>query len=439
MKKLALHSLLSASLLTPIATLADGHDDAKYATADELGLMQGFPPAPDKRVDGSSLLSGPGNRWLYQNMRTLYPTANIPNANQPVHLGKQIDGGIERLMVQRPNDGGKADMETWLKETYTDALVVVHGERIVYERFLNGMDSHQPHQMMSVTKSFAGLLGLMAVEAGLASERDDVTDYVPELADGTAWADASFGEVLDMTNSMDFTEIYDDPDSGIRHYGVVLGLMPAVEGRSYANSIYEYLPTLMIDKSHRHGQVFHYQTPKTDVVNWVTNRISGRSFQDAMYDALWSQLGTDGETYVVLDKNGTLFAGGGLNATPYDLARFGAMMINDGKFNGQQVVQPETIQKLADGGSRSAFSKGPNGKDAPMTDGNWSYRAQWWVRHTPGREAFMALGIHGQWIYLDVERKVAVIKQSSQPTSADSYFDSYNFNAIDTIIDRLTR
>ena len=51
----------------------------------------------------------------------------------------------------------------------------------------------------------------------------------------------------------------------------------------------------------------------------------------------------------------------------------------------------------------------------------------------------MAIGIHGQWIYLDVTRKVAIIKQSSQPESSTNYFDEYNINAFDAIIAHLTK
>jgi len=72
-----------------------------------------------------------------------------------------------------------------------------------------------------------------------------------------------------------------------------------------------------------------------------------------------------------------------------------------------------------------------------MGSKDWSYRAQWWVRHTKGKEAFMALGIHGQYIYLDVTRNNAVIKQSSQPVSKDDFQDTYNFNAFDAVIGHL--
>ncbi len=165
------------------------------------------------------------------------------------------------------------------------------------------MHADQSHQMMSVTKSFAGLFGLLAVADGKVKESDRVAKIIPELKKSGAFGKASFGQVLNMTNSMDFSEDYADPESGIVHYAIVLGLMPQVEGRTYANSLYDYLPTLQKDKAHPHGEIFHYQTPKTDVVNWVNNRVTGKSFQDSLHDKLWSKLGTDGETYVLLDKN----------------------------------------------------------------------------------------------------------------------------------------
>jgi CubicO group peptidase (beta-lactamase class C family) len=141
---------------------------------------------------------------------------------------------------------------------------------------------------------------------------------------------------------------------------------------------------------------------------------------------------------VLLDKNATLFAGGGLNATPYDLARFATMMLNDGKHDGKQVVSPAVIKALSDGGSKKAFTDGPMDTGI-MDDGHWSYRGQWWVTRTPGREAFMALGIHGQIIYIDVDRDVAVIIQSSEPVSADDYYTAYNQLGIRAIVDHLSK
>ncbi len=343
----------------------------KYATAEELKLMQGFPPPADKRVNRSNaLMSPPYNRWAYLNMRTLYPTAGIAAAEKAVNIDRKIDENISKLKIENPETGEKYDFERYLKETYSDAFVVIHKDKIVYESYLNGMNADHPHQMMSCTKSFAGLFALLAVDEGKMNESDLVTSILPELKTGGAFDGATVKQVLNMTNSMDFSEDYADPESGIVHYATVLGFMAPQEGKEYAN--------------------------------------------------------------------GTLFAGGGLNATPNNLARFGMMMINDGKFNGQQVVSPEVIQKLAKGGNVDAFSNGPI-SSGPMKNKDWSYRAQWWVRHTPGKEAFSAIGINGQWIYIDIKRDVVIIKQSSQPVSSSEFFDGFNFNAFDIIIEHLTK
>lgn len=415
-----------------------------FASAAELKLMQGFPPPVDKRVDRSNaLFAAPYNRWSYLNMRKVFPTAGIASAETAIPINRTLEKGIQSLQIDKPNASGfpsgkRVDMDTYLKETFTDTLLVVKGNQIVYEAYRNSMNPDQPHQMMSVTKSFAGLFGLMAISDGAIKESERVTKYVPELGQSSAFKTATVGQVLDMTNSMDFSEDYADPESGIVEYATVLGFMDPQPNRTYADSIYRYLITLPIDPSHPHGEVFHYQTPKTDVVNWVTNRATNESFEEAMYKRLWSKLGTDGEAYVLLDKNATLFAGGGLNATPNDLARFSIMMLNDGQFNGEQVVEKEVIEKLATGASTKAFKEGPS-SGGVMGGGDWSYRAQWWVRHTPGKAAFMAIGIHGQWIYLDVERNIAIVKQSSQPVSSNNYFDGYNISAFDAIIAYLTR
>jgi CubicO group peptidase (beta-lactamase class C family) len=406
-----------------------------YATARELGLMQGFPPPPDKQVNRTNgFMTAPYNRWAYLNMRMLFPSAPVNISAKPAPMNAEIDTAISELGIAR-GDGAVADFPTFLRETYTDSLLVATPDRLVYEYYDNGMHAAQPHQMMSVTKSFTGLFALMAAEAGLLDEARQVTDIIPELAGASGFAGATVGQVMDMTNSIDFSEDYADTTSGIAQYGLALGLLE-VPGATAPDSIYQFLATLQKDPAYDHGEIFRYQTPKTDVVNWVTNRVTGRSFQDQMSQVLWTRIGTEAETYVLLDRCGTLVAGGGLNAAPRDLVRFAQMLLNDGNADGQQIVTPTIIDILQTGGSLEAFSNGTEAVGA-FAGGDWSYRAQWWIRHTPGREAIAAIGIHGQWIYVDRRRGVAIVKQSSQPVSADPAADQFILNAFDAVIDHL--
>ncbi len=409
--------------------------DDPYASAHELGLMEGFPPPPGKRVDRTNaLMVPPYNRWAYQHMRTIFPSAPIRISSAVAAVDTQIDSGIGDLQVARA-DGSRTDFPTFLRETYTDALLVATPQRLVYEHYANGMTPTQPHQMMSCTKSFAGLFALMAAADGLLDEGQQITDIVAELSGASAFAGATVGQVLNMVNSMDFSEDYADLESGIARYALALGWLE-IPGLTAPDSLYDFLATLQKNPALEHGEIFSYQTPKTDVVNWITNRVTGTSFQDQMSEALWTKLGTEAETYVLLDRCGTLVAGGGLNAAPRDLIRFAMMMLNDGVAGGRQILAPAIIDTLEAGGSRDAFAAGPEASGA-LAGGDWSYRAQWWIRHTPGREAITAIGIHGQWIYIDRRRGVAIVKQSSQPVSSDPSADQVILNAFDAVIDHL--
>lgn len=405
----------------------------RYATAQELGLMEGFPPPPDKRVNRSNaLMMAPYNRWSYQHMRTVFPSAPVRTSDTVRPLQVEIDPAITGLDVARA-DGTVADFPTFLRETYTDSFLVATADRLVYEFYSNGMHPAQPHQMMSVTKSFAGLFALMAHADGLIDLSRPVGEVITELSGASAFAEATVGEVLDMTNSFDFREDYADPTSGIAQYGTALGWLE-LPGVSAPDSLYEFLATCTKDPRYAHGEIFSYQTPKTDVLNWITNRATGQSFQDQMSDSLWSKLGTEAPTYVLLDRSGTLVAGGGLNAAPRDLARFAIMVLNGGTIAGATILAPAIIETLETGGSREKFSRGPAAVGA-WAGGDWSYRAQWWIRHTPGREAITAIGVHGQWIYVDRLRGIAIVKQSSQPVSSDDAMDAFVLNAFDAIID----
>lgn len=440
MKTFRTQTLLAGLMVAGSLSIAAPQSNDPYATAEELGLMKGFPPAPEMRVTKeNALLTAPYNRWSYLNMRRFYPSAPIATAEKASHMAREIDSSLEKIRVPQLDKPEVLNMEQYLRQSYADSLVVIQGDKVVYEKYLNGMDADHPHQMMSVTKSFAGLLALMAAEVGKINEADPVTTYVPALKSASAFGDATVGQVMDMTNSMDYNEDYADPASGVHTYGAVIGWTEPDPNREYPASLYDYLKSLPAEKGLAHGEVFHYQTPKTDVVNWITNRAYNKSFQEIMAEKLWSKIGTDGETYVLLDKHATLVAGGGLNATPNDLARFSAMMLNGGKANRQQVVPASVIDTLKKGGSIEAFDNGPDSDGIVHPKGEWSYRAQWWIRHTEGKEAIMAIGIHGQWIYVDVERNIAIVKQSSQPKSKGTAINKLDLNAFDAIVEHLSR
>ena len=110
-----------------------------------------------------------------------------------------------------------------------------------------------------------------------------------------------------------------------------------------------------------------------------------------------------------MDPTGVEFAGGGLNLTLRDLARFGEMMRLGGRFNGQQIVPAAVVDDIRRGGDREQFA----GAGYKMLPG-WSYRSMWWVSHN-AHGAFTARGIHGQAIYVDPAAEMVIARFASHP------------------------
>ena len=86
----------------------------------------------------------------------------------------------------------------------------------------------------------------MAAVEGRIDEDGPVTEVVPELAASSAFAEATIGQVLDMVNSIAFSEDYADPASGITRYAQALGWLEAPAGQDIG-SLYDFLVTLEKD------------------------------------------------------------------------------------------------------------------------------------------------------------------------------------------------
>ncbi|MGE0623482.1 MAG: serine hydrolase domain-containing protein [Pseudomonadales bacterium] len=393
-----LHGLLSAGV-------------AHAAAAPDTGdLMQGFPPPAEQVVGFHNYMQSPFNRWAFLHMRELQPTREVYRGSGDVRALASAPVPLDELRFEL--FGGRTiDLPTWLDESFADAFLVLHEGRIVYERYFNGMAPHQQHQMFSGTKSFVGMLTLMLIEEGRIDPERTMASYVPEL-DGSAFGDATVQQVLDMTTSIRFNEDYTDPDADIFAYGQVFGFAgPPGENHRGPRTIYEYLPTLK-KSDLPHGQAFHYVTPNTDALAWLNSRVSGESLSEALSRRVWQQLGVERDGYVWLGGGAAEMAGGGLNVTARDAARFGQMILDGGRVDGRQVIPAAIAARILEPGNREVFNR--LYQDPWYEHVGWAYHDQWWTFNNP-HKAVSAIGVHGQFIYIDPVAKMVVVKQSSHP------------------------
>jgi len=378
--------------------------DAAASDPKALGWMQGFPPAQEVAItfaDGS-FRQFPRSRWAFSNFRQLMPTKRVWRGQSAVsELGRQEqDLGAVAVTL---GDGRTITFEQALSETYADGIAVLHRGRIVYERYYGVLEPHAPHIAMSVTKSFTGTLAALLVAEGAIDPSALVTKYVPELGK-SAFGDARISEVMDMTTGLAYTEIYTDPKSDVNDMRRANGTAPPLPGTA-PTSLLEYLTTQR--KHGEHGRVFAYKTINTDVLAWVLRRASGQSLSDLLSERIWQPMGAEEDAYYIVDRLGIEAAGGGLNTTVRDLARFGELMRCRGAFNGRQIFPERVIAAIEAGADPEKFDK-----KSYHTLPGWSYKSQWWVSHD-AHGVYMARGIHGQSIYIDPKAEMVIARYAS--------------------------
>ncbi|MCH4880349.1 class C beta-lactamase-related serine hydrolase [Pseudomonas sp. TMW22090] len=407
--------------------------DAAASDPAKLGWMVGSPPPPERTVrfaDGS-YFQFPAMRWSVSNFRQLMPTVNVSRGlGAPVALESALRRDIDALSFTPLGAQQSMTWEQSLAATYTDGIVVLHRGKLVYERYFGVLSPQGQHAAMSVTKSVVGTLGATLVAEGQIDDNKRVVDYVPELA-GSAFGNATVRQVLDMTTGLKFSEDYADPKADVWAHGRAGSPLPFAKDYTGPRSYFEYLQT--VQPQGEHGAAFAYKTVNTDVLGWIIARATGRNVAQLLSERIWSRLGAEQDGYFTVDSIGTPFAGGGLNTGLRDLARFGEMLRNDGRFNGQQIVPKAVIDDIRRGGDKQAFAKA--GYDLLK---GWSYRSMWWVTDKEGG-AFMARGVYGQRIYVDPKAELVIVRYASHPVAANAANDPVTLPAFEALARHLSR
>ncbi len=428
----AIGILAFAFALGPVAVHASNSKprtvpDAQASDPAVLGWMVGSPPPEDRivRFEDGSYFHFPALRWSVSNFRQLMPTINVSRGlGAPVALPRAMQANIDAI---RFTPIGATKPMTWeesLAANYTDGIVIMHRGRIVYERYFGVFKENGQHAAMSLTKSVVGTLGAMLVADGLLDANKPVSHYVPELA-RSAFGNATLRQVLDMTTGLEYSEDYEDPNAEVWAHALAGSPLPKPKDYAGPRSYYEFLQT--VRPRGRHGEGFGYKTVNTDVLGWVIARVTGRNLAELLSERIWSRLGAEQDAYMTVDSIGTPFAGGGLNAGLRDLARFGEMLRNNGRFNGQQIVPKAVVDDIRQGGDRRAFAKG----GYHLLQG-WSYRNMWWVTHNDSG-AFTARGVHGQRIYIDPGAEMVIVRYASNPVAGNAANDPVTIPAFEAV------
>ncbi len=375
--------------------------------------------------------------WSYRNIRQLIPTTRIARSSEPLPLipgkagprnsgglpvavpGSEISGGLPVATTGSETSGGLA-VAALVDDPTTDGVIAIHRGTVVFEQYRRGMAVDDVHLLQSISKSITGTLAGILVGQDRLDPQAPVTQYIPEL-EGTSFDGARVRELLDMRTGTRFDETYEDPDSDVSASELQFGWAPGE--RPAANAI-AYLSGL---RNHRqHGGRFEYRSILTDVLGLVLERAAGARFGDLVGHELWGPLGADDDASVTVDPEGFALADGGISVTLRDLARFGCLWLNDGVGPRGRVVPAAWIADTLAGGadSREAFAADEENRDW-LPGGH--YRNKWWV--PAGGQELIAVGIHGQYLYINRAAETVCARLSTWPVSFDDALDQQTLAA----------
>lgn len=383
-----------------------------YKNSDPMPpIMQGSPPPPEMRVPLIDWDRAPWNRWSFQHVRELVPTARIRRGDAATAL-PAASGSLDDLHFCGP-DGKITTFGQMLDDTYTDAMLVWKDGKVLHESYHNGMTPQSVHLLQSVSKSVTSATAGCLICQGLLDPAAPVTHYLPELAE-TAWNGATLQQVLDMTSGTRYSEDYEIRDSDVGKTDYASGWKPAPEGvdiSTWPSCMWEQILGLNVAEAD-HGKRFNYRSIETDVLAHAMERVTGQRLPELISQHLWQPMGCEEDATITVDRAGYGLACGGISASLRDMARFGLMLLNNGQLCGRQIVPEAWCQDIRHGNhglyDRVKYRDWPNG----------AYRNQFWVEDSRLGRHF-CFGVFGQMVMVAPDSGLMAVKLSTWPDFLD--------------------
>ncbi len=266
-------------------------------------------------------------------------------------------------------------------------LVIRHGY-IVYEDYPGNYEVHNSHILHSVTKSFTSALIGIAIDQGYISSVD--APVVSFFTDRTiANLDArkermTVENLLNMRAGLEWDE-WSYPYTDSRNDLVQM---------IYSSDCIQF----MLDRpmATEPGTSWVYNTGASHLLAGIIRETTGQFPIDFASDHLFGSLGISTVRWT-RDRNGLNFGGSELHLRPRDMAKFGLLYLNDGEWDGTQIISSNWV----DQSQRSPAH--------PWTDTGYGY--QWWKQLSAG--TFEARGLHSQWIIVHPEYDLVIVQTAS--------------------------
>ena len=345
--------------------------------------------------------------------RVLEPPAShfdFPVALDEEHVRTQFEAG-----------SAIEDFDSFLAENRTQAFIVIQDDAVIYEQYFNGTSRDSVVTSFSIAKSFASsLIGIAILEGHIKSVNDPITDYLPELLDrDPAFANITIRDLLMMSSGIEYEEF------------------PFANGDDAKTYYYPDLRKLALDDTFivgKPGEKFLYNNYHPLLLGMIIERSTGTTVANYLQKKIWKQIGMEYPGSWSLDERGFEKMESGINARAIDFAKFGRLILHNGDWNGTQVIPSEWVAEATQ--ADTSVDYGNYYYDGFIfKDGKGYYKYMWWgIQRDAQNYDFMALGNHGQFIYISLQKDLIILRfgeSYGEYDSAQGWVDMFDKFASD--------
>ena len=289
------------------------------------------------------------------------------------------------------------EQENALRKYQTTSFLIIEGENIVLEKYWEDMDPSIPTNSFSMAKSIVSILIGIAIDEGkIKNEDQKVGDYIPEFREGKK-SELTLKHLLTMSAALNWTESGGNPLShnAEGYYG--WDLMDMIRHSEVVGEP---------------GKIFNYQSGATLILSYCLEKATGMNISEYASEKLWKRTGAESDSYWSLDdEEGMEKSFCCFYATTRDFARFGKLYMNNGKWNGRQIVSEEWVRKsitpadLLDEDGKTKLNR---------------YGYSWWMMDYKDHHVFYMRGILGQYVLCIPDLEMIIVRTGHQRGEKDN-------------------
>lgn len=313
-----------------------------------------------------------------------YTTVFIKPSEQPVFLPEK---SLALPEVALWLDSALAEKypypDFFFQNTSTTAFLILRNDTIIFKRYLNGVKEGENTQLFSVTKVFmTALLGMAVQDKYIENTDIPVAHFFNHLQD-TLFRQLTLRHLAQMESGLNYDE-----------YGNIFQTLQYYYEQNLLRTIYKAkFDTLP-------GTQYKYKSIDTQILGECLKKALGnKNILDYFYERMWNKLGAQDTAYWTLDsrifRNPKFY--GGLNMSARDLAKFGVMILHNGKFKKQQLLPTNWLHYCDDTLHRS--------KEEDKYCMGWYYNVD-----DITSNIYFAAGFNGQIMMINEDRKTIVIR-----------------------------